>query len=484
MKSKKGIYARLLLWTLALLLAAPPGGVMAQGQDQGGQPTFRQEELDQMLAPIALYPDDLLVQVLMAATYPLEVVQAARWVQANPNLAGDQLAAALEQQDWDPSVKSMVNFPSVLQMLNDRLEWTQKLGDAFLAQKDQVMDTVQKLRQRAQGQGYLKTTSQERVMVDPQSQEIAIEPPTPQEMYVPAYDPAVVYGPWWWPAYPPYYYYPPGLVITGGFIGFGVGLGLAWGYAWGGFDWHRHGVSVNITRNARFNNRIDRNWYVSHVTTGGGGQGAWRHDPAHRGGVAYRTPSVAQQFGRGPCPGPVRVRTSEDLMAVEREGLPPRHLSGRLLRRRELRRGLFRPGLRHPDSPPVPHVRRSRGCAVRRRLAAAVPATKHSRRVAGAMQVYRVLVLLPPPSAEPPPAEVLLAVVDVTGEPSISRRPIRYGGYGDVASQRCQRKVALRHGSSSRRCFRLRECSCEPSTPEELFFTGGGGQGNGRRGQS
>lgn len=303
MKSKKGIYARLLLWTLALLLAAPPGGVMAQGQDQGGQPTFRQEELDQMLAPIALYPDDLLVQVLMAATYPLEVVQAARWVQANPNLAGDQLAAALEQQDWDPSVKSMVNFPSVLQMLNDRLEWTQKLGDAFLAQKDQVMDTVQKLRQRAQGQGYLKTTSQERVMVDPQSQEIAIEPPTPQEMYVPAYDPAVVYGPWWWPAYPPYYYYPPGLVITGGFIGFGVGLGLAWGYAWGGFDWHRHGVSVNITRNARFNNRIDRNWYVSHVTTGGGGQGAWRHDPAHRGGVAYRTPSVAQQFGRGPCPG-------------------------------------------------------------------------------------------------------------------------------------------------------------------------------------
>ena len=102
----------MLLWSLALLLAAPPGGIMAQGQDPGGQPTFRQEELDQMLAPIALYPDDLLVQVLMAATYPLEVVQAARWVQANPNLSGDQLAAALEQQDWDPSVKSLVNFPS------------------------------------------------------------------------------------------------------------------------------------------------------------------------------------------------------------------------------------------------------------------------------------------------------------------------------------------------------------------------------------
>ncbi|MGD0230678.1 MAG: DUF3300 domain-containing protein [Syntrophorhabdales bacterium] len=298
MKSKRGIYARLLLWSLALLLAAPPGGIMAQGQDPGGQPTFRQEELDQMLAPIALYPDDLLVQVLMAATYPLEVVQAARWVQENPNLPGDQLAAALEQQNWDPSVKSLVNFPTVLQMLNDRLEWTQKLGDAFLAQKDQVMDTVQKLRQRAQGQGYLQTTSQEMVVVDPQSQAIAIEPATPQAIYVPVYDPTVAYGPWWWPAYPPYYYYPPGVVITGGFIGFGVALGLAWGYAWGGFDWHRHGVMINVTRNVRFNNRINRNRYVSHVTTGGGGQGAWRHDPAHRGGVAYRTPSVAQQFGR------------------------------------------------------------------------------------------------------------------------------------------------------------------------------------------
>ncbi|MGD0488199.1 MAG: DUF3300 domain-containing protein [Syntrophorhabdales bacterium] len=303
MKRKRGIYARLLLWSLALLLAAPPGGIMVQGQDSGGQPTFRQEELDQMLAPIALYPDDLLAQVLMAVTYPLEVVQAARWVQANPNLSGDRLAAALEQQDWDPSVKSLVTFPSVLQMLNDRLEWTQKLGDAFLAQKDRVMDTVQKLRQRAQGQGYLQSTGQERVVVDPQDQAIAIEPADPEEMYVPAYDPTVVYGPWWWPTYPPYYYYPAGVVIAGGFIGFRVALGVAWGYAWGGFNWHRHDVLIDVTRNVRFNNRIDRNRYASHVTTGGGGRGEWRHDPAHRGGVAYRTPSVAQQFGRGPRPG-------------------------------------------------------------------------------------------------------------------------------------------------------------------------------------
>ena len=319
MKSKRGMCARLLLWSLALLLAAPPGGIMAQSPDSGGQMTFRQEELDQMLAPIALYPDELLVQVLMAATYPLEVVKAYRWVQANPNLKGDQLAAALEQQGWDPSVRSLVNFPSVLQMMNDSLEWTQKLGDAFLAQKDQVMDSVQMLRQRAQAQGGLSTTSEQRVMVEPETQSIVIEPAVPEVVYVPVYDPTIVYGPWWWPAYPPYYYYQRGAVIAGGVIGFGVGVavGAAWGYAWGGFNWHRHDVVINVARNVNFNNRIDRNRYVSHVTTGSGGPGLWRHDPVHRGGVAYRSPSVGQQFGRGPLPG---ADARRDLRGFDRGG--------------------------------------------------------------------------------------------------------------------------------------------------------------------
>ena len=305
MKGRRGFCIRLLLWSLVLLLAAPPGGIMAQGLSSSGQTIFRQEELDQMLAPIALYPDELLVQVLMAATYPLEVVQAARWVAANPNLRGDQLAASLEQQDWDPSVKSLVNFPSLLQMMNDRLEWMQMLGDAFLAQEEQVMDTVQQLRQRAQAQGSLRTTSEQSVIVDPQSQEIIIEPAAPQVVYVPVYDPMIVYGPWWWPAYRPYYYHPRGVVIRPGFIGFGLGVavGVAWGYAWGGFNWHHHDVVINVTRNVHVNNRIDRNRYVSHVTAGGGAQGTWRHDPDHRLGVAYRAPAVAQQYGRGPRPG-------------------------------------------------------------------------------------------------------------------------------------------------------------------------------------
>ena len=305
MKSKRGVCIRLLLWSLLLLLAAPPGGIMAQSPDSGGQMIFRQEELDQMLAPIALYPDELLAQVLMAATYPLEVVRASRWVQAKQNLSGDQLAAALEQQDWDPSVKSLANFPSVLQMMNDRLEWTQKLGDAFLAQKDQVMDTIQELRRKAQAQGSLGTTSEQRVVEDPQSQTIVIEPAVPEVVYVPVYDPAIIYGPWWWPAYPPYYYYPRGRVIAGRVIGFGRGVvvGVAWGYAWGGFNWRHHDVVINITRNVYINNRIDRNRYVNHVITGSGGHGMWRHDPFHRGGVAYRSPSVAHRFGRGPLPG-------------------------------------------------------------------------------------------------------------------------------------------------------------------------------------
>ena len=338
MKIKKGTWTRFLLWSLVLLMAIPPGGIMAQAQDSGGQRFFRQEELDQILAPIALYPDELLVEVLMAATYPLEVVQAARWAQANPNLKGDQLAMALEQQDWDPSVKSVVNFPSVLQMMNERLEWTQKVGDAFLAQHDQIMDTVQNLRQKAQAQGNLKTTNEQRVIVEPQAQTIVIEPAAPQMVYVPAYDPMVVYGPWWWPAYPPYYFFPRGPVIVGGLIGFGVGvaLGVAWGYAWGGFNWRGHQVVVNVTRNAYFNNRIDRTRYAGRVTAGGR-EGAWTHDPVHRRGVAYRAPSVAERYGRGLGPG---ADVRRDFRGFDRTGPG----AGRVAQ------GPVRPGIQQPQA--------------------------------------------------------------------------------------------------------------------------------------
>jgi uncharacterized membrane protein YgcG len=249
-----------------------------------------------MLAPIALYPDELLVQVLMAATYPLEVTQAARWVKANPNLRGDQLANALEQQNWDPSVKSLANFPSVLQMMDGKLDWTQKLGDAFLGQKDQVMDTVQNLRNKAYTQGNLKTTSEQKVIV--QEKTIVIQPSNPEVVYVPAYNPTVVYGSWWYPSYPPYSYYPYGYTPGAAAFSFvsGVAVAAAWGYAWGGFNWGRRDVEINVYRNNRYNNRINRNYYENRY--GGRDQVRWQHDRDHRRGVAYRDNNTRQQYGQ------------------------------------------------------------------------------------------------------------------------------------------------------------------------------------------
>jgi hypothetical protein len=297
----KTIVMHALLWLLVAFLAAPPG-LMAQGS--GAEPEFSQEELDALVAPIALYPDALLAQVLMAATYPLDVVQAARWVKANPNLRGDQLAAALEQQNWDPSVKSLVNFPSVLQMMNDKLDWTQRLGDAVLAQENDVMNAVQRLRHQAQASGNLETTSEQQVIVEPQTQYVVIQPANPQVIYVPTYDPTVVYGAWPYPAYPPYAVYPPEYVATAVFsFVAGVAIGAAWGYAWGGCNWGHSDINVNVWRNQNINNNINRNYYASKITTSPGGRGRWRHNPENRRGVAYRDQGTAQKFGRQGRPG-------------------------------------------------------------------------------------------------------------------------------------------------------------------------------------
>src|SRR3989475_1062829 len=165
-----------------------------------------QQELDQMLAPIALYPDSLLSQIFMASTYPLEVVEAARWSRANPGLKGEEAANAVEQKDWDASVKSLTAFPQVLTMMDQQLEWTARLGDVFIAQEPQVMETVQSLRQKAYAAGNLRST--ERAYVVQQGDAYAIEPASPEVVYVPYYDPRVAYGSWWWPAYPPVYWAP------------------------------------------------------------------------------------------------------------------------------------------------------------------------------------------------------------------------------------------------------------------------------------
>lgn len=307
-------FIRALAWLLVLLMAAPPAifaqpaGAPPQGQataapETAPPPLYSQAELDQMLAPIALYPDSLLVQVLMAATYPMEIVEANRWFQANRNLQGSQLAAAVDQQTWDPSVKSLINFPSVLGMMDQKLEWTQRLGDAFLAQESQVMETVQRLRAKARAQGTLETTAQQRVVVE--GPDIVIEPVDPLVFYVPAYDPLVVFGPWWWPLYPPFIAYPIGAVLLPGVaisFGIGIGLGACWGWAWGGFGWHNHIVNVNVFQNVNFNRHIDRPYYANRY--GGGGHGTWQHSPEHRRGVPYRSPGLAGRYGQGPRGNP------------------------------------------------------------------------------------------------------------------------------------------------------------------------------------
>jgi hypothetical protein len=293
---KKKVSICILLWGLVLFLAIPYGAFAQDKTSPQASPQFKQEELDQMLAPIALYPDSLIVQILMASTYPLEIVEAARWAKSNQSLKGDKLTAALEKQNWDPSVKSLINFPSVLAMMNDKLDWTQKLGDAFLSQQKDVMDTVQKLRAKAQAQGTLKSSDKQKVTT--QAQTIIIESANPQVVYVPAYNPAVVYGAWWYPAYPPYPYYPPGAVVGASAVSFGMGVavGAAWGYAWGGCNWNHGSVNVNVNQNNTVNNNINRNNYVNKV--GGNGQGEWHHDPDHRRGVAYGNSATQQKYGQ------------------------------------------------------------------------------------------------------------------------------------------------------------------------------------------
>jgi hypothetical protein len=287
MKTKK-IFIRTLIWLLILLTLSP---LWVFAQDQPTARKFRQEELDQMLAPIALYPDSLLAQILMAATYPLEVVQAERWAKANRNLRGDQLNDALDQKDWDPSVKALAPFPQVLSMMSERLEWTQRLGDAFLDQQDEVMDTVQRLRVRAQAAGNLRDTEQQRVIV--QEGAIEIEPVQPEVVYVPVYDPTVIYGPWWYPAFPPFFFPPPpGLVIVRGF-GFwtGITVGRAWGYSWGRWDWRNHYVNVNINRNININRSINITRTNIQTTR-------WQHDASHRKGVSYRNEATRERYGQ------------------------------------------------------------------------------------------------------------------------------------------------------------------------------------------
>jgi hypothetical protein len=308
MKRMHGFRLALLL-SLAFACVRPARGT---AQESADSPTFKPEEIDQLVAPIALYPDSLLAQVLMASTYPLEVVEAARWSDANPNVKDKALEDAMQNQTWDPSVKSLTAFPQVLDMMNEKLDWTQKLGDAFLAQQSDVMDAVQRLRAKAKAEGNLETTKEQKVTVEqapvnveqkvvveapqgsapaaaPPETIIKIEPANPQVVYVPTYNPTVVYGGWPYPSYPPYSYYPPGYVAATSILSFGAGMAVGaalWGDCnWGGYGGHND-VNVNVNNYNNFNktNISDKKW---------------NHNTDHRKGVQYRDNKTRQRYGRG-----------------------------------------------------------------------------------------------------------------------------------------------------------------------------------------
>jgi hypothetical protein len=259
-----------------------------------GDSGFSAEQLEQLVAPIALYPDSLLTQMLMAATYPLEVVQADRFMRENADLTGDALDAALKEQDWDASVKGLCTLPDVLQQMSDNLDWAQDLGDAFLGQEEELLDTVQSMRGKANDAGNLQTTEQQVVTVQ-QDRIIVIESPQPEIIYVPTYSPTVVYGPSW--HYPSYYYPrfyappPPGY----GLITFGVGVAVGaaiWGNCrWG---WGRTSVNINVNRYNSFNRNTNINFNRTNLS---GNSARWQHNASHRRGVNYRSSSVANTYG-------------------------------------------------------------------------------------------------------------------------------------------------------------------------------------------
>ncbi|MDA8305909.1 MAG: DUF3300 domain-containing protein [Deltaproteobacteria bacterium] len=279
------------LLPIITVMAMPPLA-FAMNAAAGGK-ALSQAQLEQMLAPIALYPDSLLAQVLMASTYPVQVVEADRWVKKHRNLKGKALNSALDKMNWEPSVKALVPFPQVLSMMSDQLAWTENLGDAFIARQSLVMETVQKLRARAKAQNTLKSNRQQNVIVE--QKVIKIEPADPQVVYVPAYNPVVVYGAWPYPAYPPYPYYPAGAVVAAGAVGFaaGVAVGAAWNNNWGHWNWGNNTLNVNVNKNININNTHVNNLNSANIQTE-----RWQHNAAHGKGAAYGSQANRQGYSR------------------------------------------------------------------------------------------------------------------------------------------------------------------------------------------
>jgi hypothetical protein len=318
----------------ALLLQ---GDVISAGQTQGqgqaaesGQedaPKIPPDQLDSLVAPIALYPDPMLAQVFAASTYPLELIQLQQWLLKNKSLKDQALVDAVQKQPWDPSVQGMAAMPDVVKRLADDIQWTTDLGNAFLAQQNDVMEAVQRMRKKAQGTGNLKSTEQQKVetKVVESKQVIVIEQANPEVVYVPSYNPTVVYGPPVYP-YPPVAYPPPGYYAAGMAISFGVGLamGAAWGGGWGyGCGWGgNNDITINNNNNFNRNTNVNGGNRVNNQPTRGGGTGAgnaggkWQHNAQHRGGTPYGNKATANKFG-----GTTRGASATDRQAGARNNI-------------------------------------------------------------------------------------------------------------------------------------------------------------------
>jgi Protein of unknown function (DUF3300) len=311
-------------WTIQSLLAVlcafllAPGDTAMYAQQAEQQaapqgeaaPAIPSDQLDSLVAPIALYPDPLLSQVLVASTYPLEIIQLQQWLAQHKDLKDKALVEAVEKEDWDPSIQGLAALPDAVKQLAENIKWTTDLGNAFLAQQSDVMDAVQRMRAKAKDAGNLKSNEQMKVetkVVESKSV-VVIEQASPEVVYVPSYNPVVVYGPPVYP-YPPIAYPPPGYYAAGAVIGFGVGIaiGAAWGGGWGyGCGWGGNNVNINVNNNfVNHYNRTNINGGNRNNINGGnrvnnglpGGNNKWQHNPAHRGGAPYSNRATATKYG-------------------------------------------------------------------------------------------------------------------------------------------------------------------------------------------
>jgi hypothetical protein len=296
--------------TFAVVISRPQDATTsASSEDVSRIPP---EQLDSLVAPIALYPDPLLAQVLAASTYPLELMQLQQWLQKNSGLKDKALVDAVSKQPWDPSIQAMAALPDVVKRLADDIQWTTDLGNAFLAQENDLMDAVQRMRQKAEGTGNLKSTQQQVVetKIVENKEVIVIEQANPQVVYVPSYNPTVVYGPPVYP-YPPIYYPPPGYYAAGMAVSFGVGvaMGAMWSGGWGwGASWGHNDIEIN--RNNNFNRNVNVN----------GNRNTWQHNSQHRGGAPYRDRATANRYGGTARGESLANRQAGARQQVSREG--------------------------------------------------------------------------------------------------------------------------------------------------------------------